>query len=525
MAMRNALMVQLAQDPTVIFEDLARAFEVSSETLRLQRRLFEQSGLAAVMKRAEPHHEGGQPVIPALRRQMERLFSQGKTTGETVAALAGRITRPTVTKYRRLWKEKQAKLPKAAQQTDLPLQAAPTPSAVGTDSATAGVAAAAEPAEAQQEEEAVPPIRAPRSETSERTVRVAPAAQPSPSEATGACAELVEFAPFSAKGVQHVGAWLLLATIAGLGFYARLRQHDGKHPAGRPLRVAIDALLSTLAIGGRCVEGVRRLATSTAAALLLADSAPSSTWVRRALGGYCAGKVSEELLSDVSGDLLRETRERTPHGQPVVLFFDNHGRQYTGQHLLRRIWRMQDKRTVPGAMDYWVHDAQGRPVLVIPVAPHASLAEAIRSKVSFLREKLGERTPLLLVFDRAGAFPGLWKWLRDGGVQFVTYQRASYRKFCREWFERHGRPVGLRDAEGKKVKVLMQSGRKNLGQDRGRVRRIRILMPANVQVNVVASSTRSDRWLCQTLFSRWKQDYADHRIMPSSAGRPTDGPS
>jgi hypothetical protein len=228
--------------------------------------------------------------------------------------------------------------------------------------------------------------------------------------------------------------------------------------------------------------------------------------VRRTLGGYCKEEVSQKLLEDFSGELLRGAQDRTLRGKPVVLFFDNHGRQYTGRHLLRRIWRMQKKGTVPGAMDYWVHDAEGRPVLVIPMAPNASLPDAIRSKVAFLREKLGKQTPLLLVFDRAGAFPGLWKWLRDEGIEFVTYQRASYRKFSQEWFERHGQPMTLREADGKKIKVTVQAGRMNLGKSRGRVRRIRLRMLNGVQLNVVAWSDQSDKWLCQTLFTRWRQE-------------------
>jgi len=59
-------------------------------------------------------------------------------------------------------------------------------------------------------------------------------AQVAPSEREGVHAHIDEFAPFSAKGVQHVGAWLLLVTIAGLGLYSHLRKHEQRRPAGRP---------------------------------------------------------------------------------------------------------------------------------------------------------------------------------------------------------------------------------------------------------------------------------------------------
>jgi hypothetical protein len=147
-------------------------------------------------------------------------------------------------------------------------------------------------------------------------------------------------------------------------------------------------------------------------------------------------------------------------------------------------------------------------VLLIPVAPNTSLPETVRQWVGYLREKVGEDTPLVLVFDRAGAFPGLFKWLRENGVQFVTYQRATYRKFGRQWFERHGRPMTVREADGQEVKVLVQDGQMNLGAQRGRVRRIRVLMPDDAQMNVVASSSEAVEWLCQMLFKRWRQENA-----------------
>lgn len=505
---RNALMVQLAADPTMVLEDLARAFGVSSEALRLQRRLFESEGLGAVLASPEPHHKGGRPIEPALRRRMEGMFAQGKSTAEVVAAVEGRAKSSTVEKYRHLWNQKQEKRHKPAQQAALPLKpprsvvqveslaerVPPPPSAVDQEGA-------ARPA-ADLGDDGAPPIRAPPGEQSAREARAAPP------ESEGMVAEIGEFAPFSARGVQHVGAWLLLVTVASLGLYRHLLNHQRRKPKGRSLRVAVDAVLSTLAIGGRCVEGVRRLATSSVAAMMLADAAPSASWVRRTLGGYCVDKVSEELLKDMSGELLSRARERTPRGTPVVLFFDNHGRPYTGMHALRRIWSMQGKCTVPGAMEYWVHDVEGRPVLLIPVAPNVSLPETVRRWVAFLREKLGANTPLMLVFDRAGAFPGLFKWLRDHGVQFVTYQRATYRKFCRTWFERKGRPMTLREVDGQKVQVLVQEGQMNLGAERGRVRRMRILMPDDAQMNVVAWSKESAEWLCQTLFTRWRQENA-----------------
>ncbi|MCI0671076.1 MAG: hypothetical protein L0Y64_11480, partial [Myxococcaceae bacterium] len=58
------------------------------------------------------------------------------------------------------------------------------------------------------------------------------------------------------------------------------------------LRLALDAVVAALALGERCVEGVRRLATSSATALLLTSRAPSPTWMRRVLSRF-----AEEALT------------------------------------------------------------------------------------------------------------------------------------------------------------------------------------------------------------------------------------
>lgn len=463
---RNALMVELAKDSRIILEDLAKAFEVSSETLRLQRRLYEEEGLEAVLKRGEYHQEGGRQLKPAVRRKMERLFAQGKGSSEIVAALKGKVHRTSVAKYRRGWEARQKGRAEPCQQA-LPLKAEPamlapeSPVAIGTESESRSEEKGAAAAETTLSEEKLGPIRVSRPPTSERMGRIHAKAAPAAPEAEGRFEEIGEYAPFSAKGVQQVGAWLLLVTIAGLGLYRHLRHHERGSARARPVRVAIDAVLTALAVGGRCVESIRRLATSSIAALMLVDTAPSASWVRRTLGGYCAGNDTEALHKEIAGELLLRAKASTPARKPVVLFFDNHARPYTGKHSLRRIWRMQGKCTVPGAMDYWVHDLEGRPVLQIPVAPNASLPQILPQWVGFLRSKLGQDTPLLFVFDRAGAFPGLFKWLRDHDVEFVTYQRARYRKFRHQWFVRHGRAVTLREASGEKIRAMVQESGMN----------------------------------------------------------------
>src|SRR5690606_15629362 len=93
-------------------------------------------------------------------------------------------------------------------------------------------------------------------------------------------ADIVE----SAASVQHLGTWLLVAMVDSLGLYERAIAAADDRLRTSATRLALDAVVMALALGAQCVEGVRRLATATAPALLLASRAPSTTWTRRALG-------------------------------------------------------------------------------------------------------------------------------------------------------------------------------------------------------------------------------------------------
>ncbi len=105
-------------------------------------------------------------------------------------------------------------------------------------------------------------------------------------------------------------------------------------------------------------------------------------------------------------------------------------RPYTGKQVVRKGWRMQDKRVRPGASDYWVHDQDGRPLLRVNSPSHEALTERLRPIARLLRDGLdhagAESTKIALVFDRAGAFPSEMAELRNAGFEFVTYERGPW---------------------------------------------------------------------------------------------------
>ena len=303
--------------------------------------------------------------------------------------------------------------------------------------------------------------------------------------------------------VQHVGSWLLMA----------LAQHHGLHQeaerlaGGDATRIAIDATLAALAIGERTVEGVRRLATSTARLLLRCDHPPTASTVRRRLHAF-ADEHGPALMARIGERYLDAVRAEA--SQPAVFYVDNHMRKYTGQEVVRYGWRMQDKRAMPGASDYYVHDEGGRPVFRIDTPSHDSLCQWLMPIVTRLRAGLGVEERILLVFDRAGAFPDEMATLRDAGVEFATYERRPYPDLALSAFDRtiavRGQTYGVHE-----------SRLKNLGAGRGRVRRIALRAPDGKQINLLAVSTAPLEQLVgflmgepdpKTPSGRWQQENA-----------------
>lgn len=462
-AQRNVLLVALGQQPDVHLGDMARAFGLRPNAVRVIRRLYEERGLDAVIGRQ--HGGARMEVGPGVVRRLEKMFDRGLSVTEAFTAIGrGGKSRSTVGRVRQAWAAKKGSgIP--------PLTA--VPEAVGQSVPIADTAAAR---------------HGPRPE--------ATLAVPE-SEFEDDGNELTTLQPASASGVQHLGAWLLIAAVHSLGLHARARAVSGSRVAGDALRLALDAVVAALAIGERCVEGVRRLATGTASSLLLASSAPSTTWMRRAIGRLSDGNGGALLQVMMAGVYLARAKEEAGAEGPVF-YIDNHMRPYMGKHVLRHGWRMQDKRALPGVSDYYVHDEDGRVIRHYVVPEHGSLTDVLTPVGQHLREALGPEENILLAFDRAGSFPEQMAELRDESFEFVTYERRPYAALSESEFTEtvviEGERYGLHES------------RANLGGGRGRVRRISVRAPDGYQVNLLAISRRPALRLLEVMRGRWRQE-------------------
>jgi hypothetical protein len=314
----------------------------------------------------------------------------------------------------------------------------------------------------------------------------------------------------------------MMACVAAMGLYRHVNAAmtaGSRSQAVGAIRLALDAIVSALTIGQRSVEGARRLATPSAGLLLRARSTPSPDWLRKMLSRIAQGGTGERIHFNMACEYLKvtqATRQGSP--APIVFYVDGHLRPYSGGKVLRKGWRMQDKRAVPGASDYYVHDESGRPVFRVDVPAHGCLTDWLTPIAEFLREALGPDDKILIAFDRAGSFPEQMADLRNEGFEFVTYERKPFpalpKSAFREAFDY--REESLTFCEG---------GQKNLSSGHGRVRRIAIRRQAQdaPQMNILAISQLPAARLYAILRNRWCQKNGLKQVVERWGANQLDG--
>ena len=459
---RNILAVTLAKSDQFHLGRLATAFGISDEYLRRLRRKEETGGLVAVIG---PRQGGVTKVTPELRTAWYAMFSAGRMPIDAYREQPRkqRLVYSTVWRVWDDWRRDRASKRPVETSLDAPAVAIEGQLALPLATPDRDADLGDDPVTPDEREDDLVPMTA-------QPVR-------------------------SGKVVQHVGCWILLVLAGEMGLHEEAqRAFDGRHSDG--LRIALDAVLCSLAIRQFVVEGVRRLATPTGATLLRAERVPSASGVRKLLGRLLAQTDGGAALEARMAERLITTA--TSESGPAIFYVDGHMRRYTGKHVVRKGWRMQDKRVVPGTTDYYVHDEDGRPMFRVPVTSHDHLTEWLLPLGKRLRDALGPDEKILLAFDRGGAFVAQLAALRDANFDFVTYERKPYDELPATKFA----PTTI---AGDKV-GLHESRLRNLGDRRGRVRRIVVRVEDGRQISFLAVSKLPATRLIEILWLRWRQE-------------------
>jgi len=140
-------------------------------------------------------------------------------------------------------------------------------------------------------------------------------------------------------------------------------------------------------------------------------------------------KLEEVSLLGKAGEWHRELARRRAEENPAALaslYIDGHVRAYHGIHRIGQTRVSRLKRVMRAEEDYWVHQAQGQPLLVVHESVDSSFHEALcNSVLPEIREVIGDRR-VRIVFDREGWSRELFSDLLRLNFNFITYRKGNY---------------------------------------------------------------------------------------------------
>ncbi len=182
------------------------------------------------------------------------------------------------------------------------------------------------------------------------------------------------------------------------------------------------AVLSTatvgFALGTGTVEGFKHLRRADAGATVGVHTVPELATLRARLGALAdAGDPLATQRAFAAGMLGAD-----PAADPIY-FVDDHFVPYAGARPVAKGWNTKRRHAEPGRDDTVLVDARGRAVVFSSGEP-SGLCATLPGVLAQLRQVLGPHAPVLLGFDRGGAYPTAFTACREAGAHWVTYRRA-----------------------------------------------------------------------------------------------------
>ena len=206
--------------------------------------------------------------------------------------------------------------------------------------------------------------------------------------------------------LNRVGAEAIFATLTG----GPARRYDD-------LAVLSTATLG-FALGIDTVEGAKHLRRAEVGASLGLNMSPELATLRARLSALADGSDPLELQRAFAAGMLTAH----PAGDPVY-FVDDHFVPYAGARTVTKGSNTKRRHAQPGRDDTLLVDAPGRAILFGSGEP-TGLSSTLPGVLTQLREVLGPDAPVLLGFDRGGAYPAAFTACRQAGADWVTYRRA-----------------------------------------------------------------------------------------------------
>ncbi|MGH3371528.1 MAG: putative transposase [Nocardioidaceae bacterium] len=240
---------------------------------------------------------------------------------------------------------------------------------------------------------------------------------------------------------RYAGAMLLHPYLHRVGAEAIFGSLTGG-PARRYDDVGV-LTIATLgfALGVDTVEGTKHLRRDEAGPTVGLVTIPELATLRARLSALADGSDPLGLQRAFAAGMLAAD----PAGDPVY-FVDDHFKPYAGARPVAKGWNTKRRHAQPGIDDTMLVDARGRAV-VFGTGEPTGLASTLPGVLAQLRRVIGPGAPVMLGFDRGGAYPSAFTACRAAGADWVTYRRAPLVEATatprRSWTLRDGRRISV----------------------------------------------------------------------------------
>ena len=480
-------MVSLFETGYANQNEIARAFKISTRSLRRYQERLEIGGLAAIVR---PDGRPSGNSEPARKRRRDQTILRLKTKGLSNRAIAGKLGVDEKIVRRRL--------------RHLGWTPSPEPSFAFIEECQKSLESIAERS-AQADDQDAHEKPQPAGQTDDEAEPTAQSLDLNPLDRSMdrmlAAMGLIEDAtPLFAKSpsIPRAGVLLAIPALVASGLLSVARKIYGTiGPAFYGLRTSLVAYILLALLRIPRPENLKEYAPNDLGRIVGLDRMPEVKTLRRKLARLAALKGSRELGCEMAKHRIRQ------RGRLLgFLYIDGHVRTYHGKRAIAKGYDTRKRLAVPATTDYWINDRSGDPLFVVTADANSAMTKMLIPLLEQVRELIGPIRRITVVFDRGGWSPKLFCKLLAMNFDILTYRKGRVRRVSEKRFV-------LREArlDGRRVKYLLHDQAVRFLKGKLRLRQVTRLAEDGHQTPVLTS-----RWdlrdivVAYRMFERWRQE-------------------
>ena len=245
------------------------------------------------------------------------------------------------------------------------------------------------------------------------------------------------------------------------------------------------------ALGSSSAEGTKHLYRADAGALVGLASFPELRTLRPRLAALAA--ASDPLALQCAFAKAMLAADDHP---PYLYFVDDHFVTYTGAMPVAKGWNTRKRMAERGRDDTFVVDETWRAICFSSFEPKG-LSVNLPPVIDQLTEICGDR-PIMVGFDRGGAYPKVFSALKEKNVEWVTYRRAP---LVTPTSTPHTSWV---EVDGTRLSLALADEMVELA-NYGEARQLSLYEDGKLALQILTSDTKtSGARLVRTLRARWR---------------------